>query len=279
MSKKTICLLLWTFLIFSTYPLYPVQKQDVEKEILSRFSLNHMTYQGKSAYSMKIIDKTESKDILAQLCDSFLSENFLYVDYMVKELMVAYLQNRDKSINDPDKIIAHYKMFIKENKEKLNPIIFMFASYLKWKGQEVTGMEENPKQKVTLSELKALAVRNILPLKFNEKGQLMYKICVAGEGFEDYDHRNAALEAFTFDTVMNALKKDSLKPITARPNQIVKKLNLSTDMDTAVKRAQGVYWAILFKDPEFQKLLMNQYQKKKAYLPFVIVEDSIKEDS
>lgn len=274
MDKKNLGLVLWAFLIFLKFPLYAVQIEDVEKEILSRISLNHTVYQGKSGYSMKIIDKTESDDVLSQLCDSFLSENYLYVDYMVKELMVTYLRNKDQSIKDPDEVLAQYKLFINKNKEQLDPIISMFASYLKWKGQEVTGIEESPKQKITLSELKAIAVRNILPLKFNEEGRLMYKVCVAGEGFEDYTARNANLEAFTFDTILNALKNNSLNSLTEKPNQLVKKLKLSNDTDTAIKRAQGVYWAILFTDSDFQKLLMDQYEQKKAYLPFVLVEDN-----
>jgi hypothetical protein len=73
---------------------------------------------------------------------------------------------------------------------------------------------------------------------------------------------------------MNALKNDSLKPITDKPIQIVKELDLSNDMDTAIKRAQGIFWALLFKDPEFQKLLMDEYLKKKAYLPFIIIKDA-----
>ncbi len=274
MKKKILILLLWSFIIFPILPVYPVQKQDVEKEILSRFSLNHTVYQGGSGFSMKIIEKTESTDTLSRLCDSFLSENFLLIDYMVKDLMVTYLKTRDQSIKEPDEIIARYKLFMNENKEKLAPVISMFASYLRWKGQEITGIEASSKQEITLSEFKAAAVRNILPLKFSDKGQIMYKICVAGEGFIDYGARNAVLEAFTFDTVMNALKNDSLKPITDKPIQIVKELNLSNDMDTAIKRAQGIFWALLFKDPEFQKLLMDPYQEKKAYLPFIIIKDS-----
>jgi len=274
MKKKILSLLLGSLLIFPILYVYPIQKQDVEKEILSRFSLNHTVYEGGSGFSMKIIDKTESTDALSRLCDSFLTENFLFVDYMLKDLMVTYLKTRNQNIKEPDEITARYTLFINENKEQLDPVISMFVSYIRWKGQEVTGIEASSKQEITLSELKALAVRNILPLKFTDKGQIMYKICVAGEGFIDYSARNSVLEAFTFDTVMNALKNESLKPITDKPIQVVKKLNLSSDMDTAIKRAQGVFWALIFKDPEFQKLLMDEYQNKKAYLPFIIIKDA-----
>lgn len=274
MKKKILSLLLWSFLIFPVLHLYPVQRQAVEKEILSRFSMNHTVYEGGSGFSMKIIDKTDSQAVLSRLCDSFLSENFLLIDYMLKDLMVTYLKTRDQSIKEPDEIIARYTIFINENKEKLDPVISMFASYLRWKGQEITGIEASSKQEITLSEFKAMAVRNILPLKYSDKGQIMYKICVAGEGFIDYDARNAVLEAFTFDTVMNALKNDSLKAIIDKPVHVIKELNLSNDIDTAVKRAQGVFWALLFIDAEFQKLLMDEYQKKKAYLPFIVIEDT-----
>ena len=76
MKKKKLPLLLWSFIIFPMLHLYPLQRQDVEKEILSRFSLNHTVYEGRSGFSMKIIDKTESTDALFKQCDSFLSENF-----------------------------------------------------------------------------------------------------------------------------------------------------------------------------------------------------------
>ena len=251
-------------------PLTAFDKKEVEEEIMSRLSLNHEVYQGRDMYSIKTIKDIESDAVLSRLCNAFLAENYFYVDYLVKDLFFSFLENKDQSIEEPERVISLYKKYLEKNKKQLIPMISLFASYLKAKGHVIGAMEDLPKEKISLADLKAVAVRNILPLKLSDDSSVIYKLCVAGEGFVDYEKRNAQLEAFTFETIFNASKDGSLKPILNKCGQVVERLNLSTETDVALKRAQGVFWGLLFTDADFQKLLINQYNKKKSYLLFLL---------
>jgi hypothetical protein len=257
-------------LILLSSSLLCLEMKQVEDEIISRISLSHVVYQGHDTYGMKIISDVESNGVLTEFCNTFLNENFLYVDYLVKDVMVSYLKERDHTIHEPDKVISNYREYLIKNKEKLYPVIGVFAAYLKAKGQVIEDGTPLTKEKIDLVDFKALAVRNIIPLKFSDSGKLMYKICVAGEGFVDYAERNTQVEAFAFDTIMNAFKDGSLEPITERCSHIVDYLKLSTEADTAIRRAQGVFWALLFVNQDFEKLLLDQYIEKKDYLPFIV---------
>jgi hypothetical protein len=52
--------------------------------------------------------------------------------------------------------------------------------------------------------------------------------------------------------------------------EFARNLRLSTNKDVALNRAQGVVWALLFKDESFEKILLDGYQEKIVYLPFKI---------
>ncbi len=267
MRKKLIGMFTLLLIGLQSNPLTAFDKKEVEEEMMSRLSLNHEVYQGRDMYSIKIIKDIESDAILPGLCNDFLIENFFYVDYLVKDLFFSFLENKDQSIQEPDRVIDQYKKYLEKNKKLLIPIISLFASYLKAKGHVIGAMEDLPKEKISLADLKAVAVRNILP-KLSDDGSIIYKLCVAGEGFMDYEKRNAQLEAFTFETIFNESKDRSLKLVLKKCSQVVERLNLSTEKDIALKRAQGVLWGLLFTDADFQKLLINQYNKKKSYLLF-----------
>ena len=72
---------------------------------------------------------------------------------------------------------------------------------------------------------------------------------------------------------MKGLEKSELyKRIEAFRNNIGK-LNFSTDNEAAIMRVQGAFWWFFFHDKEFEKILLDNYNKKKEYLPFVIIID------
>jgi hypothetical protein len=121
------------------------------------------------------------------------------------------------------------------------------------------------KKYITLSDDKGRKTR--------KGGKPEVRICVAGEGYKDYPDRNKKLEAFLFESVFNGLTKGKLDKKIEEFMNIVARLNLSTDNDTAIKRAQGAFWWFFFQDKDFEKILLDSYNNKKDYLPFEITID------
>ena len=246
-------------------------RKELEKEIMNRLVLKHSTHQNRNLYHIEILKECKSGEEIPGLGDQFIEDNYLYIHYFTKDLTTAFLKNRDQSIQDQDAVKKEFNEYLIENKEILKPIVELFSLFLKSKGHGLTGFVGEPKKKeFTFDQMKAIAVRNILPYKMTKSGKPGVKICVAGEGYKDFPDRNKHLEAFSFESVMNGLKQGKLdKKIEAFMN-VVGKLKFSTDNDTAIKRAQGAFWWFFFHDKDFEKLLLDSYNNKKDYLPFVI---------
>ena len=263
-----------TFLNASVILGIDFHRKDLEKEIMNRLILKHTVHQDRNLYHTEIQKEIKSGKEISDLANQFIDGNYYYIDYFIKNLTSSFLKNRDQSIEDPDAVGQEFKKYIVENIEILNPVVELFGLFLKSKDHGLTGFTWEPKKKVfTLFEMKAIAVRNILPFRMTGSGKPAVRICVAGEGFQDYPDRNKQLEAFTFEIVINGLKMGKLDKKIESFMNIVGKLKLSTDNDTAIKRAQGAFWWFFFNDKEFEEILLESYNNKKNYLPFEIKND------
>jgi len=126
---------------------------------------------------------------------------------------------------------------------------------------------------LAIHDVKAIAVRHIFPLRTNAEGKIGTLICASALGFKDYPERNVPVEAFTFQTVFNETKKEN-NFVFARVHEygeLAKSLRLSNNPEDLIKRAQGIYWALFYQNPEFEKLLLDAYSKDATILPFKIV--------
>ena len=249
-------------------------RKELEKEIMNRLVLKHTPHPDRNLYYIEIIKEVKSGKEISDLCNQFIEDNYIYLNYFFKDLIPSFFKNQNKSKKDPDALKQEFNKFLIEKKEFFIPFVEMFGLFLKSKNYGLTGFDGQPKKKVfTLAKLKAIAVRNIFPYKMNKNGKPALKICSAGEGFKDFPDRNKQLEAFSFESVMNGIEKSDLyKRIEALRNNIGK-LNFSTDNEAVIMRVQGAFWWFFFHDKEFEKILLDNYNKKKEYLPFVIKID------
>jgi len=239
-KKTTIFLALLPFLISSRA--YICQKEIKVEDVKAEIAL-HLDKPEQGF--VKIIPKIESDTPLSRLGNDFFEDNFLYVDYLTK-----HDENYTESITQ------------------------VFGTYLLAKGQKISGLVEKLKERFSLCDLKATAIRFIFPSKVTKKGKIGTRICVTGEGFLDYSERNINLEAFTFYAIFNEIKKEEasfLMPRIQEYSKLAVSLKLSTNERDLLKRAQGLMWALFYNDKDFEKMLIDCYQKKAEYLPFEIV--------
>ena len=181
---------------------------------------------------------------LTKLLNTFFNENFLYVDYLSRE-----------------------------SKDYQEGLINSVCAFLETRGGKIRGYSPGPKTPVPIHDVKAIAVRHIFPLRTNAEGKIGTLICASALGFKDYPERNVPVEAFTFQTVFNETKKEN-NFVFARVHEygeLAKSLRLSNNPEDLIKRAQGIYWALFYQNPEFEKLLLDAYSKDATILPFKIV--------
>lgn len=241
MKKAVIFLSLLFFLIYSKSYLFSseIKVEDIRAEIDKHFE--------QPGGGIKFTEEIESKTPLSKLGNDFFKENFFYIDYISKQ-----------------------------SEEYMDSITEFFGLYLIAKGQIISNFTEKPKKRFSVHELKATAVRFMFPVKVTKEGKIGTRICVTGEGFRDYSERNIDFEAFTFDAIFKEIKKEEdsfLLPRIQEYSKLAGSLKLSTDEQDLLKRAQGLMWAMFYKDKDFEKMLIDSYQKKAKYMPFEIVSE------
>jgi len=236
--KKGAIYIFLHFVVFAAIAIsFPeqIKPDDVMTEVEKHFN------QGRVGVNFK--SEIAADTPFSKMGNDFFNENFLYIDYLTKH-----------------------------SPEYMDSIAGLFTLYLIAHDQNVQGYIEKPKRRYTLHELKATAVRFILPIKVSPDGKIGTQICVSGEGFKDYPDRDINFEAFIFDAIFNEIKnKDGF--LIGRITEYSKfagALKLSTNQEALLKRAQGLMWALFYKDLDFEKALLERYQSKAEYLSFEV---------
>lgn len=194
---------------------------------------------------VKITQKIESDASLAELGNAFFEDNFLHIDYLTKH-----------------------------DENYMESVVHLFGLYLLAKDQKISDFSDRSKKSFSLHDLKATAVRFFFPMKVTEDGKIGTRICVTGEGFRDYSGRNINFEALTFDAIFSDLKKKEDSFLLSRIqeyNKLAVALELSTDEQVLLTRAQGFMWAMFYRDKDLEKMIIDCYRKKAEYLPFEVV--------
>ena len=238
MRKIVLWLSFFVFLIFLITPLFSTEFkiEEIKAEINKHFE------QPKGG--IKFTAEIESGSSLATQCNDFFKENELCIDYISKQ-----------------------------SQEYTDKILYLFELYLISRDNEISGFVEKPREEISVHDLKATGVRFFFPTKVTEEGKIGTRICVSGEGFQDYEKRDIYLEAFSFHTIFNEIlkKKDSyILPRVEENNKLANQLKLSNNNEDLLKRAQGFMWALFYADSNFEKILLDGYRDKEAYLPFKI---------
>ncbi len=234
--KRAVGLLILSILAWA----YAPSGQDLTRDSVAAEIQRHFA---SPKPEFAFLDEVTGESDLTRLVNAFFKDNFLYVDWLSRES--------------------------KDYREGLNDSV---CAFLEARGQKISGVTMKPKTRVSLNELKAVAVRNIYPLRVTAEGGIGTLVCASALGYKDFPDRNVAVEAFAFQTIFNEMKnKDSF--IMARIHdykELAKSLKLSTNPDDLLKRAQGVYWGLLYQNADFEKMLIQAYREKARILPFEV---------
>lgn len=265
-----ICIIIHS-ISFKTYAqeVLKISGSAVQNEIMCRFVLVHSVLNENDYFYPEITKDAGESNPLSSLCNKFITDNHLHLDYLVNEETIQYLNSKDESITDPSAIVKNFSQHLNNREDFVAEVRLFFGLFLKSKGYEIVDFIEKTRETFSFKELKAIAVRNIYPTK-TPQGKLIFKVCVACEGYKDLPKRNTHLEAFSFQVVFNANKSETFKMLLENCQSIANHLHLSSEDDVHVERFQGCFWSLLFQDERFADFLKKSYSKKKSYLPFKI---------
>ena len=98
-------------------------------------------------------------------------------------------------------------------------------------------------------------------------------MCVGINGIKSTEpKRNPTVEAFCFSSIMMFMDDSTYNIYNEFLDnaRLLYKLNLGTEKKEKILRAQGALYMLMFKNEILRKLILDSYEQKKRYMPFVL---------
>jgi len=141
-NKKTatiIALLLIPSLFFSGSLLWSIDATQSEEVLLERFRLEPIPSGGKSSLSMVVARDKNAITPLAKLCNEFLDEHNLFMDYFATQFYVLYFKKATLAGTSDNERIAAFAALINNNRPIFAPLLHMFRLFLESREHTLTG--------------------------------------------------------------------------------------------------------------------------------------------
>ena len=146
-------------------------------------------------------------------------------------------------------------------------------TYLAARDIELVGYESVPqKRAVSIEEATNVAIRFFYPDAIQD-GTIISHVCLGINGIKDLEGgRDIVLEAFAFSTIFENLEKPEykLRREWERAKGLMNRLNLSSDEDIRLIRAQGVMWGHMYQSEGLRQALLDGSRRMAEVLPFKI---------
>lgn len=129
------------------------------------------------------------------------------------------------------------------------------------------------KDTVHLDKILNVAVKFFNLTGVNAEGAYSGRICVGINPLKNTEKtRSPYLEAFAFDAIINNLNSETYPfyDYYIKSIQKIYKLNLGTNDQDQLLRAQGALFIQMLDSTDLQQLLKDEYERKKDILPFVL---------
>lgn len=175
--------------------------------------------------------------------------------------------------DSPAAVADYYHRTLVEDHRFNGSLLNLVSRHLNSQGMELAGHADAARETITADHLTGIAVRFFFPNEITDNGRIKASICAGIHGLRDFEgERDLMLEAFCYEAIFNELGSrqygmlDEFKSILGR----VRGLQLSTDKEMKLNRAQGAVWALLASNETLREVLSNAYESKKGILPFVV---------
>jgi len=225
------------------FHMYKVQWEDDEYSVIDFEPINY-TYDD-SSFVINNIDELR-----------YILKNFSEIDYL-------YLESIENSIELQNQ-------FITQLKSDSN-----FVSYIYKYFSQTLEPDKYPKDKIKFSYVHALSVKFFQIIDIDHNNSYIGKVCSGDNLISQTETvRNPHVEAFCFAAVFNNYQSEEFNLIAEFREAISQlySVNLGNDKEEKILRAQGAVMLLMKNNKKLEQMLRTEYESKKDYLPFIIVE-------
>lgn len=256
MKKLILTTIILTLMTIQGYG----QKQcDIKTHYEDFISVQKSIYNEK-AYLTKSVVETHKKSCFSDLVNN----NPVFIDYLLTNF--SSNSNYQNLLDYPDSIAIRNKYFNDLKKDSLfNSVMTDLVNK--------TIDKSTPKDTTSMDKLLNVAVKYFLIIRLNEEGHYIGKVCVGLNAIKKTEsERKPFIEAFSFSLILKHYQSEeySLHNEFGKAIKELYKVNLGIDKDEKLLRAQGAMFILMRNNKNLKKMLKNEYEKQKEYLPFVL---------
>ena len=263
--KKIILIFLCIFLsLFLFSKVITYKAKHIDSLIKQTIEIAPYNYKGNIYFSQNIKEQPKGG-----VLEDFIKYNSYYIQYLLK----SYVDNKEfkaleSLMKNKKKLNRKFIKIIFRNKRFTNSYRYLISSYLVSKGAKVKGFKSHKREVSTLRALNTLSKFFYIHV-YKKKTGYRGHICIGINGIEETSlKRDISLEAFCFNTVFSNIKTSIT--FFRDTSESISDLELGSDKEKAILRAQGIMYYEAFKNPSLREILKKDYQKRKSYLPFTI---------
>lgn len=224
------------------------------------FSIEKKTRADKEYLSVNINELDESNDFSA-----LINNNILYIDYLLTNFS-DYTQHEAFYNIENEKQLQYEFIDYLQNDKKFNKTMRKFAA-------TITDKDQHTPDTVTMDEMLDIAVKFFYIQKINAEGYYVTRMCSGINGIEETEaDRKPHVEAFCASVIIYNYESKEYNTYDELVNGVkdVYKLNLGTDEDEKLLRAQGAMYMYMRHNEKLKDLLIAEYQRKEKHLPFIL---------
>lgn len=242
---------------------YSQSKCDIVNHYEDFISIEILNHDGRNHTELKTI-KQHHENCFSELINA--STN--YFDYLLKIFSSRENIKDLLDLKDSNEISRIYFQRL-TNDSMFNAVMVDLADKV---------IDENtPKDSVSMDKLLNTAVKFFHIPDINDDGHYMVKICIGINGLRHTEsEREPFLEAFSFTSIwkhyMGGGEYSIYDEFVNNVKQLYK-LNLGIEKEEQLLRAQGALFMLMRNNDLLKDMLKSEYEKQKAFLPFVLVSE------
>ncbi|MDR0970240.1 MAG: hypothetical protein LBM67_06865 [Lentimicrobiaceae bacterium] len=239
------------------------QKQcDIKNHYEDFISVQKYIYNEKS-YLIKSVVETKKKSCFSDLVNN----NLAFIDYLLTNF--SSNANYQNLLELTDSIAIRNKYFNDLKKDSLfNSVMTDLVNK--------TIDKKIQKDTISMDKLLNVAVKYFSIMRLTDEGHYVGKVCVGLNDIKKTEsERKPFIEAFSFSSIFKHYQSEeySMYDEFVKAIKELYKVNLGIDKDEKLLRAQGAMFLLMRNNENLKKMLKNEYEKQKDYLPFILADN------
>ena len=241
-------------------PSYSMTKEEALEMYSEIFSFERIAREVDTGTTYRLA-KDLSEVTADHVLGALLRKNASMVHYLLGQTGISETEKQE-ALQDPSFPEAYVEA-LRRDDTFTDIWLGVVHRHLVAQGGGLANYSPAPKQRISEDEVIKIAVRFVYPDLMNEDGSIAAHVCSGLNGLYDYPHRNPQIEALAYSALSRRYDGESseMGNVIPRALRLANQLDLSTDKDVALRRAQGLVWGALFSAPEFRRTIQVEYER------------------